>query len=159
MEDGDYTYVYGVRAPNPEKYLYVARTNADLTQSWEYFDGSNWTADRGGAASIFEGVSEQFSVWKDGGTYYLLTQHNVFGAEISIYNAASPAGAFADGKVVYCTPETGGDIFTYNAFAHTHVYQDSLLVSYNINSFDFNDLFKSADNYRPYFVKIGGWRN
>lgn len=158
LEDAEYTYVYGVRAPNPEKFLYVARTNDDLSQAWEYFDGTEWSLDETNTASIFEGVSEQFSIWKEDGTYYFLTQHNVFGNEISIYNSSLPEGAFSNGKVVYCTPETGGDIFTYNAFAHDHIYSDSLLVSYNINSFDFNDLLESADNYRPYFVKIGGWR-
>jgi hypothetical protein len=159
MEDTDFTYVYGVRAPNPEKYLYVARTNADLSQTWEYYDGADWTTDSGSSASIFQGVSEQFSIWKDAGNYYFLTQHNLFGSQISLYTSDSPEGVFTNGKIVYCTPETGGDIFTYNAFAHNHIYEDSLLVSYNVNSFDFNDLFKSADNYRPYFVKIGGWRN
>lgn len=157
-EDKDYTYVYGVKSQNPSKYLYVARTNDDLSQKWEYYDGSDWSEEESSATSIFEGVSEQFSIWKDDGTYYFLTQHNVFGKEISIYNSSLPQGAFGDKKVVYCTPETGGDIFTYNAFAHDHIYSDSLLVSYNINSFDFNDLLESADNYRPYFVKIGGWR-
>lgn len=159
MEDEAYTYVYGVRAPNPEKYLYVARTNSDLSQTWEYFNGTDWTVDSGEAVSVFEGVSEQFLVWKEGGTYYFLTQHNLFGNEISIFTADEPQGEFENGKVVYCTPETGGDIFTYNAFAHPHVYEDSLLVSYNVNSFDFNDLLENADNYRPYFVKIGGWKN
>lgn len=157
-EDSDYTYVYGVRAPNPEKYLYVARTNEDLSQTWEYWDGIAWSDDEKKATSIFEGVSEQFSIWKDTDTYYFLTQQNLFGKEITIYNSSLPQGAFSDGKVVYCTPETGGNIFTYNAFAHDHIYSDSLLVSYNVNSFDFNDILESVDNYRPYFVKIGGWR-
>jgi hypothetical protein len=158
MEDDDFTYVYGVKSVNPNKYLYIARTSADLMEAWQYYDGSRWVSDAAQAAQIFDGVSEQFSVWKDGATYYFLTQHNVFGKEISIYNSSLPQGAFGDKKVVYCTPETEGDIFTYNAFAHDHVYTDSLLISYNVNSFELNDLLENADNYRPYFVKVGGWR-
>jgi hypothetical protein len=158
MEDADYTYVYGVRAPNPEKYLYVARTNADLSKPLEYYSGTDWTTDETEAQSIFEGVSEQFSIWKNEGVYYFLTQHNLFGKEIYLYNTTLPQGPFGDKKVVYCTPETGGDIWAYNAFAHDHIYSDSLLVSYNVNSFNFNDLLESADNYRPYFVRIGGWK-
>ena len=88
----------------------------------------------------------------------LLTQNNLFGKQIYLYTADVPQGAFTEGKIVYCTPETGGDIFTYNAFAHPHVYQDSLLVSYNVNSFDYTDILDNADNYRPYFVRIGAWR-
>ena len=103
-------------------------------------------------------VDFYLSIFKDGNTYYFLTQHNLFGKEIYLYTSASPEGSFVDKRVVYCTPETNGDIFTYNAFAHDHVYRDSLLVSYNVNSLDYTDILKNADNYRPYFVRIGGWR-
>ncbi len=158
MEDADYTYVYGVHSESGHKALYVARTNEDLSDDWEYFTGTAWDTDPLTAEAIFDGVSEQFSVFKDENVYYLLTQHNLFGKQIYLYTSAAPQGAFTAGKIVYCTPETGGDIFTYNAFAHPHVYQDSLLVSYNVNSFDYTDILDDADNYRPYFVKIGGWR-
>lgn len=157
MENSDYIYVYGVKSSDAGKHLYVARTNADLSQIWEYFDGDQWTTDVGDAAAIFEDVSEQFTVWKDSGTYYLLTQNNFFGADIWLYASDSPV-EFNKGKVVYCTPETGGDIYTYNAFAHTQVYEDSLLVSYNVNSFDINDLLDNVDHYRPFFVRIGNWK-
>ncbi len=159
LEDDDYTYVYGVHSSESGKRLYVARTNADLSSTWEYYDGTeNWSADASDAGVIYNGVSEQFSIFKRDGVYYLLTQHNIFGKEIYLLDASSPEGTYSNKRTVYCTPETGGNIFTYNAFAHDHIYSDSLLVSYNVNSFDFNDLLKSADNYRPYFIKIGGWR-
>ena len=136
----------------------MARTSADLSATWEYFTGADWTTNPAEAASIFNGISEQFSVFKDQDIYYLLTQDNLFGKEIYLYTASAPEGSFEDKRVAYCTPETGGDIFTYNAFAHPHVYGDSLLVSYNVNSFDYTDILESADNYRPYFVRLGGWR-
>jgi hypothetical protein len=158
MEDGPITYVYGVESNDSGKKLFVARTNSDLTAPWEFYTGTTWSNDPFEASFIFDGVSEQFSVFKDGEVYYLLTQHNIFGKDIHLYTSSTPEGAFSDDRIVYCTPETGGNIFTYNAFAHDHIYSDSLLISYNVNSFELNDLFKSADNYRPYFVKIGGWR-
>jgi Domain of unknown function (DUF5005)/Domain of unknown function (DUF4185) len=158
MEDDDFTYVYGVESDDTGKRLFVARTNAILTAAWEYYSGTEWSPDPATANPVFEGVSEQFSIFKDGDTYYFLTQNNFFGKEIYLYTASAPEGPFDDKRTAYCTPETGDDIFTYNAFAHPHVYQDSLLVSYNVNSFDYTDILKSADNYRPYFVRIGGWR-
>jgi hypothetical protein len=158
MEEGDVTYVYGVMSVNAVKDLYVARTNNDLSETWEYFDGSGWHIDPFQAAPIYSGVSEQFSVFKDGSTYYLLTQHNLFGKEIYLLTSSSPEGAFSDKRTIYCTPETGGNIWTYNAFAHPQVYSDSMLISYNVNSLDANDLLESADNYRPYFVRVGNWR-
>ena len=158
LEEDGLTYVYGVESDDSGKRLFVARTNADLTAAWEYFTGTGWSVDPTEATSVFNGISEQFSVFKDNGIYYLLTQDNFFGKEIYLYTASSPEGEFEDRRVAYCTPETGGDIFTYNAFAHSHIYQDSLLVSYNVNSFDYTDILENADNYRPYFVRIGGWR-
>jgi hypothetical protein len=158
LEDDAYTYVYGVRSNDAGKMLYVARTNDDLTDTWEYFTGTEWSEDPLAAEVIVEDVSEQFSVFKDGSVYYLLTQHNIFGKEIYLYTATAPEGVFGEKRVVYCTPETGGNIFTYNAFAHPQLSQDSLVVSYNVNSFDYTDILKNADNYRPYFVRIGGWR-
>ncbi|TRX59595.1 DUF5005 domain-containing protein [Fulvivirga sp. M361] len=158
MEDHHYSYVYGVRSESSDKHLYIARTSADLSDNWEYFTGTEWHTDPTKAHSIFNGVSEQFSLFKEESTYYFLTQQGALGKEINLHTSIAPEGPFQNGRVVYCTPETDGDIFTYNAFAHHHIYQDSLLVSYNVNSFDFSDLFKSADNYRPYFVKVGGWR-
>lgn len=158
MEDDDYTYVYGVLSSNGKKDLYVARTNSDLSDPWAYFDGASWQQDPFLATSILSDVSEQFAVFKDGDTYYLLTQHNLFGKEIYLFTSSSPAGQFTDKRTIYCTPETGGNIWTYNAFAHPQVYSDSLLISYNVNSLDVDDLFKSADNYRPYFIRVGNWR-
>lgn len=158
MEDIDFTYVYGVRSDDSGKSLYVARTSADLSAPWQYFTGSEWNADPLTANSILEDVSEQFAVFKDKNIYYLLTQNNFFGKQIYLFNTLAPEGPFADEKTVYCTPETGGNIYTYNAFAHPHVYADSLLVSYNVNSFEYTDILKNADTYRPYFVRIGGWR-
>lgn len=158
MEEDDYTYIYGVLSDDSGKRLFVARSNADLTEDWEYYTGNGWSQDRLEATSIFTGVSEQFLVFKEDDTYYFLTQHNIFGKEIYLYTATAPEGEFKNKRVIYCTPEIGGNIFTYNAFAHPHIYSDSLLVSYNVNSFDYKDILKNADNYRPYFVKIGGWR-
>lgn len=157
-EDTDYTYVYGVKSDGLSKTLYVSRTNADLSEEWEYYSDGSWVTDNSLATSLLEGVSEQFSVFKFGSTYYLLTHHNLFGKEIYLYTGPSPQGPFTDRRTIYCTPETDGDIYTYNAFVHTGEYADSLLVSYNVNSLDIQDLLNSADNYRPYFIKVGNWK-
>ncbi len=159
LEDDNYTYLYGVKAIGTDKHLHIARTDETLNQEWEYFDGIDWTTTVQNSVSLFHNVSEQFSVFKDNRIYYLLTQHHIFGAEIKIHKSTSPTGPWDAGKIIYCTPETGGNIFTYNAFAHPEIQQDSLVISYNINSFDYTDLLDDANNYRPYFIKVGNWRN
>lgn len=160
LPDDDYTYIYGVLAQNPNKYAYVARANSRLEMPWEYYADSEWTVYDSLATSIHNEVSEQFSVFKYEQKYYLLTQHNIFGSQIYIYSSDAPVGPWENKRTVYCTPETGGNLFTYNAYAHPQFMENGeLLISYNINSFEIGDLLESAENYRPYFVKISNWNN
>ncbi|MGD9329209.1 MAG: DUF5005 domain-containing protein, partial [Cyclobacteriaceae bacterium] len=157
---GEFAYIYGVLAYETGKSLFLARADLKFNEPWEYYSQGEWTLNKESASSIFEGVSEQFSVFKHLNKYYLLTQHNIFGNEIYLFTSDSPEGLWGNGKTVYCTPETGGNLFTYNAYAHPHLMlNDELLVSYNINSFEFSDLLVSADNYRPYFIRISGWED
>jgi len=159
LEDNDYTYLYGVKADGLDKHLYVARSNSTLNDPWKYYTGTSWSLDIQNASSLFYNVSEQFSVFKDNDNYFLLTQHHIFGNEIKLFKSKSPTGPWDSGKVIYCTPETDGNIYTYNAFAHPEIKQDSLVISYNVNSFNIMDLQKDANNYRPYFIRVGNWRN
>ena len=160
LEDDGFYYLYGAEKEGLQKYLHVARVPVaeGLAGEWAYYDGADWVADPGQSKRLFANVSEQFSIFRHEGHYYLLTQHHIFGSQIYIYKADAPTGPFTDPTLVYCTPETGGDIFTYNAFAHTQFLdRGELLVSYNVNSFEFADVFANADNYRPYFVWVKGW--
>jgi hypothetical protein len=160
LEDGGYTYLYGAEKVGFSKFLHVARVQGhNLAGAWEYFNGTGWTTDPAASAQVFSNVSEQFSVFKHNNHYYLLTQHHILGGEIYVYDADNPVTGFNHKKLVYCTPQSHkGNLFTYNAFAHTEYLDNSgLLVSYNVNSSSFADLFSNADTYRPYFVRIKGW--
>ncbi|MFY0628464.1 MAG: DUF5005 domain-containing protein, partial [Reichenbachiella sp.] len=160
MEDGEYAYVYGVLSNELGKTLYVARTDLRFNDPWEYFNDGEWSFNSELTSSLMGGISEQFSVFKHMEKYYLLTQHNTFGNEIYLFSSDTPVGPWGNGRTVYCTPQSGGNIFTYNAYAHPHLMEDNeLLISYNINSFEFSDLLTSADNYRPYFIRISGWQD
>ncbi|MGI8532073.1 MAG: hypothetical protein ACR2KN_03650 [Geodermatophilaceae bacterium] len=47
------------------------------------------------------------------------------------------------------TPNT----YTHNAKAHPNLSTpDRLLISYNVNTFDFGENFSNADIYRPRFI-------
>jgi hypothetical protein len=161
LEDGGYTYMYGSEKVGFSKFLHVARVKGhDLNGAWEYFTGTAWTTDPNGSARVFANVSDQFSVFKDGEQFFLLTQHHIFGGEIYLYDSDNPAIGFSHKKTLYCTPQSHeGNLFTYNAFAHPEFSGNGeLLVSYNVNSSVFADLFRNADNYRPFFVRVKGWR-
>jgi len=44
--------------------------------------------------------------------------------------------------------------FVYNAKAHPHLSgMEDLLISYNVNTSDFFELFNNADSYRPRFIR------
>lgn len=160
MEDGGYTYLYGSEKAGFSKFLHVARVPGhDLNGTWEYFNGTGWSSDPAASARVFANVSDEFTVFKHLNRYYLLTQHHILGGEIYLYDSDNPAIGFDHKRTVYCTPQSNqGNLFTYNAFAHTEFINDGeLLVSYNVNSSNFGDLFSNADNYRPFFVRIKGW--
>lgn len=160
LEEDGYYYLYGAEKDGLLKYLRLARApvREGLAGEWAYYDGTQWAADPARSARLFANVSEQFTAFKHEGRYYLLTQHHILGGEIYMYRSEAPFGPFTEKTLIYCTPQTEGDIFTYNAFAHTQFLNDgALLVSYNVNSLNFSDVFTNADNYRPYFVWVRGW--
>ena len=72
-----------------------------------------------------------------------------------MYRSKSLEGPFTKKTVLYSTPETGGNVFTYNAKAHPQLGDGhTLLITYNVNSFDTNDLYVEVDNYRPRYVAV-----
>jgi hypothetical protein len=159
LEDDNYLYIYGISTQGLSKKAHAARVaGGDLTGTWEFYNGSTWT-NQPSSYAIANGVSDQFSMIKDRGKYYLITHEIIFGEEIFIMESNSPVGPWTRKRTLYCTPESGGDIFTYNSFVHPELSVDSeLRISYNTNSFNFSDLFADADIYRPRFIRIDNWR-
>jgi len=69
----------------------------------------------------------------------------------------SPVGPFGPPRILWHAPEPDldPDIYTYNAKAHPHLSQPGeLIVSYNVNTFDFADHFAHAGIYRPRFIRV-----
>ena len=159
MEDGGYTYIYGISQIGFQKFAHVARVEGgDLKMPWTYYNGTDWQ-DEPSKYIIAKDVIDQFAVFKEGNIYYLVTQETGLKDRIFIRNSNSPTGPWQNKKYLYCTPESGGNIITYNAFVHPQLSsQDYLTISYNINSLDFQDIFGNADYYRPKFVRVENWK-
>ncbi|MFI7439178.1 DUF4185 domain-containing protein [Nonomuraea indica] len=158
LEDSGHTYVYGVEDHGSPKYMHVARVKgSSLLGSWEYLkaDGT-WSADEADSARVMSGVANEYSVTKVGGGYVLITHDTTeaLSARIVAYFSCSPAGPFTGKQHVYTTPETGGNIFTYNAHAHPQLSGDRLVVSYNVNSFVNTDHYRDVSIYRPRFLDV-----
>ncbi|TDC99270.1 DUF4185 domain-containing protein [Nonomuraea deserti] len=158
MKDGGYTYVYGVEDLGSPKYMHVARVKGQsLLGRWEYLkaDGT-WSPDEADSARVMSGVANEYSVSKVGSGYVLITHDTTeaLSPNIVAYSSCSPAGPFTGKQHVYTTPETGGDIFTYNAHAHPEVDGDGLVISYNVNSFVNTDHYRDVSIYRPRFLDV-----
>jgi hypothetical protein len=166
LQDGGYTYIYGVEDLGASKYQHVARVRGDdLKAPWQYWTGAGWSADESASARVFEGVANEHSVsrWNDG---YLLVTHDtneLFSKRVLGYFSCSPTGPWVNPVELYQTPETGtegsygdGDIITYNSHDHPDQRRgNTLLVSYNVNSLDPNiDLYADVSIYRPRFVEV-----
>jgi hypothetical protein len=154
-----YTYIYGISNAPLEKRVHIARApEGDLTKPWEFWNGTTWAGTPSDYV-IFKSASDQFSIIKEGDKYYLITQQIIFGNKIFIYESAALTGPFTNERTLYCTPETGGTVITYNAFVHPELSKEGeLMISYNINNNDFPAVFRNADYYRPKFIRIKNWK-
>lgn len=153
-----YVYVYGPRNSSGPKQLVAARVLPeqieDFTQ-WTYWDGTNWVGDISSCANLTSGISQEFSVTPlaDGRCLVVFQM----GDQVGVRFGAGPTGPFEFYDLIYDCPEPqqDPDIFVYNAKAHPHLSAPGeLLISYNVNSFDFGDLFTQADIYRPRFITL-----
>ena len=157
--DDGYTYIYGVEDLQAQKYAHVARVPAGAltTQPWQYWGADGWTDDSTASIRMLEGVSNEFSVSSFQGRYTLVTGDatEALSSRIVMYRSTSLTGGFTGKTELYRTPETSGNVFTYNAKAHPELGDGhTLVVTYNVNSFDSNDLYEEVDNYRPRYVDI-----
>ncbi|GAA2272292.1 hypothetical protein GCM10009853_027570 [Glycomyces scopariae] len=154
-----YTYVFGVEDNQAQKYAHLARVPSGglATAPWEYFADGTWSADPDASSRILEGVSNEFSVQRYQGKFTLVTGDatEALSAKIVMYRSDDLEGPYTDKTVLYTTPETGGNVFTYNAKAHPQLGDgDTLVITYNVNSFVGDDLYADAHLYRPRYVDV-----
>ena len=155
-----YLYVYGVKGQ--AKKLLVARVlpkDLEDYSKWTFFDGNDWQADMHKSATLTDKVSNELSVTplKDG-RYALVFQEGGMGRNVAMRIGASPYGPFGPVIKLFDTSPalSQKSYFSYNAKAHPSLSAPGeLLISYNINSFDFlKDLGVYPQLYRPRFIKV-----
>lgn len=163
--DGNTTYVYGIKDIEGVRSAFVARVNGgDLSKHWKFWDGARWSPRETDAVAVASNVANEFSVepYRDG--YLMVTQDTseLFSTRIVAQVACSPTGPFTVAAELYRTPETGAlgsyanpNVFTYNAHEHpANRDGDSLLVTYNVNSFVPDELYEDVTIYRPRFIQV-----
>ncbi|CAN5560114.1 hypothetical protein BH10BAC2_BH10BAC2_33080 [soil metagenome] len=155
-----YIYVYGVRGGNKE--LVVARVkDSDFENftEWRYWDGMTWNTDMHACAALTDNISNEMSVtFMADGRVIAAYQLKTANTTVAIAAGATPWGPFQPAKKIWETPEAYDDLdfYTYNAKAHPNLSKPGeLLISYNVNSFDFlDDIVKHPYHLRPRFISV-----
>ena len=166
LTDDGKVYLYGTATPGTAYVfgysLHVARTTVDdlvHVERWEYWDGSTWTSDADAVATLIpadSGVSRALSVFERDGTWYAVSKrHDFLGQELVIWKAPSPTGPFDDGHSVAELP-TDDEWMTYLALAHPELLpeEDTVVVSWSVNSLDPSVVANDPSSYRPRFLRV-----
>jgi hypothetical protein len=109
---------------------------------------------------MVSGVGESMSVTKVGHRYVMVTQENnqVFSGWIVAYAASSPTGPFTGPAYLFKAPEPGignRPQFIYAARVHPELSPPGkLLISYDVNAWNGDDLLEDARIYRPRFEEV-----
>jgi hypothetical protein len=160
LEDRGYTYIHGVEDLSSTKYMHLARVRTNQVtdaSAWSYWTGSAWSPDVTASARIMDGVANEYSVTMFEGKYTLVTGDSTvpLSPDVVMYQSSSPTGPFTAKTKLYTAPEPAGNIFVYNAKAHPEYGSaNTLAISYNVNSFDTDDVYANVDNYRPRYVDV-----
>ncbi len=156
-----YLYIYGVRGQ--AKNVMVARVlpqNLENFNEWRFWDGSGWNSDVSAIQTVTDRVSNELSVTPlADGRFAMIFQLDGLGKYVGMRLGASPVGPWGPPIQVYDVSgdlEPDKDIFPYNAKAHPVLSEPGeLLISYNVNSFDFfNDVLTYPNLYRPRFIRL-----
>ena len=156
-----YVYIYGVKGAKKE--VMVARVkpkDIEVFHRWRFWDGVAWQADFKKAAAIADRASNELSVTSlDDGRYALVFQKDGIASTVGLRLSLSPEGPFGPIITVWDTSadlRAGSQLISYNAKAHPSLSKSGeLVISYNINSFDFfEDVKISPDFYRPRFIRV-----
>ncbi|PZR95256.1 MAG: DUF4185 domain-containing protein, partial [Candidatus Chloroheliales bacterium] len=156
VEDGGYTYIYGLEDLQSAKYGHVARVaRGQITSGkWQFYTGAGWSSNPVSATRIISDVSN-LSVFKRGSGYVLVGMESGFGfgKNILAYYSCSPVGPWVNRAVLYTVPEANGSIVTYLANAHPEFSKGApLLISYCLNN---TKPQAGANNiYRPHFIRV-----
>ncbi|NTS42568.1 DUF4185 domain-containing protein [Flavisolibacter sp. BT320] len=156
-----FVYIYGVRGQ--KKGVMVARVQPQHIEAfdrWRFWNGKEWVADHNEVQIVTDRASNELSVTPlADGRYAMVFQVDGLGKYVGLRLGATPYGPFGDVINLYdvtSSLELDKDIFPYNAKAHPVLSKPGeLLISYNVNSFDFfNDIKQFPNLYRPRFITL-----
>ncbi|MEU8184231.1 phospholipase A2 [Micromonospora sp. NPDC049047] len=160
VNEGGFTYIYGSEHAQDMKFVHLARVpEGGLAGQWQFWTGSGWSSQEGASTRIASGVGTAFAVHKIDGRYLLVTVegHLPFNSAVVAYTASALTGPFGGPIELARAPEVNDSrpIMVYDADLHQELARDGkLLISYNVNSLNFQDNLDDASIYRPRFIEV-----
>lgn len=157
VNDSAWTYILGTHDQGPRRDLVVARVprgHMKTPGTWRFWDGKNWVKDKWNSATLFSGASNESGVYptRDGGYFYVGSNGGLDKAVVVGRYSPSITGPWGEEMLLRVPPEVGGSVIMYNAKSHPELSRDGrLLVSYNVNTTDLEEVMEKADIYRPRF--------
>lgn len=158
-----YIYIYGYTTMFFEidygKRMRVARVKAeDFTNinEWRFFDGKNFVPNMEDSKPILDHISCETSVHKDGDNYICIFTYDVQSPYVAYAIAKTPYGPFSQPRIAYVCPEKDCQhLYQYNAKGHPHLSKEGdILVSYNVNTSNFEENINYGRVYGPRFIKL-----
>lgn len=155
-----YVYVYGVKGK--DKGVIVARVlpkDFENFSKWNYWDGNKWNSNIHSITSITNRASNELSLTPlPDGRYALVFQVDGISRFVGMRIGLSPVGPFGPIITLWnCKDDLlTKNFITYNAKVHANLStSNELLISYNVNSFDFfNEILLYPNLYRPRFLRV-----
>lgn len=160
----DYTYIFGKKDTTINGFSYpipmLARVKESVNEPWEFYAGSDiWSYDCENAKPIGDRpMSESFFVYEKNDKFYLIMHEIWMVGELYILESDKITGpwnrSFTGGKEnLFCKIPKQGTNFTYNLFAHPQFEKEGkILISFNVNTSDFNSIYTDTRNYRARFL-------
>ncbi|HPE77946.1 MAG TPA: DUF4185 domain-containing protein [Draconibacterium sp.] len=162
LKDSGYVYAFGVKEPGTHE-TYLLRFENDKLENGD-LSGMEWWVDNAWTtnvymepkqAALFSGQTE-FSVHYDKETgKFIQIQTYGFGVSSVGYRFADQLQGPWCEPVIFFTPDLNHEKeFNYTANAHPELESKELLITYNINNFDFSRLVNDESIYFPRIVKL-----
>ncbi len=163
----DYVLIYGTKLDaSKNRNLVLGRVKPSEFENfsaWEFLgpDGQ-WLKSQDRAEPIVKGIASELSVDKitdqSGGMHLVMVYSEPpLGNRIMIRTSLNPEGPWSEAMPVFTVTETGQGkaLFVYAAKGHAPLSENgTLLVSYIVNSNDFNELVEDFALYRPRFISV-----
>ncbi len=161
LKEGEYIYAFGVKEPGTHETYLLRFKNDQISEGdlngMEWWVENQWKkniSQEPKSAILFSSQTE-FSVHYDNWLKkYIQIQTIGFGHSSLGFRLADKLEGPWSEPVIFYTPKLNEKEFNYSANAHPELKSDGILITYNVNNFDFGELVNNEKIYFPRLIKL-----